>query len=147
MGALNTVTEGPSNPESTAYKAARVLARSYVAVLVCVSVLAALSTVLGFDPRIVQPGGVLLSGRAEIPFAGLPALWLTQDRQWFTAWVIVTMVASMLSMPGQIKAMLGSTRNNVESEDAADRPGVNRRLVAFSAWPLILLLVATLPLA
>lgn len=155
----NTVAEGSNTAESPAYRAARILARSYVMLLVCISLVAAISSISGIEVQLVgsemaasdsmvEPsrGAIVLSGN-EIPFAGLPALWLSEDQQWFTAWVIVTMIASMLSMPGPLKALLGSNRSRTDSEDAADRPVVNRILVAVSAWPLILLLVVTLPLA
>lgn len=160
MEALNTVTEGPSNTESFAYRAMLVAARSYVAVLVLVSLLAVVSSVLGAQAQIVNSeiagtdtaaqatvGDLLFSGGTAIPFVGLPAVWLAEDQTWFTAWVIITMIASMLSIPGPIRAFAGSRRPEVGTEEVEVKPGVNRRLVAISAWPLLLLLLVTLPLA
>jgi hypothetical protein len=147
MGTRSTVTDGPDTTERVAYRAARVVARSYVAALVVISFVAVLSTALGSQASIVKPGALMVSSGFEIPFAGLPALWLTEDQQWFTAWVIVTMVASMLSIPRSIRARVGSNAEGSEEPDGEQRPGANRRLVAVSAGPLLLVLAATLPLA
>ncbi len=160
-----------SSAHFLAQRGARWFACTYVAVLVCVSLLAASSSALGYSAQVIgsEPKSEVLDrgdlvlraqpdqadGSAEvsspggvvIPLAGLPALWLTHDQRWFTVWFIITLVATMLAIPAPLRSMIGPTSASAASRSEGVRPRSSRLLVVVSSGPVLLVLVATLPFA
>ncbi|MGH1489891.1 MAG: hypothetical protein ACRBK7_10945 [Acidimicrobiales bacterium] len=165
------MTDDSISIDVLAQKGARWFACAYVTVLVCVSLLAASSSALGYSAQVIgsEPmsaaldrGDLVLraeldqadgttevssSGGVVIPLAGLPALWLTDDQRWFTVWFIVTLVATMLAIPAPLRSMIGPTNAGVVPRSESVRPRSSRLLVVVSSGPVILVLLATLPFA